>query len=293
MGKRRTTEKRTRAMKQPLPAWAYGVSCLILVMLCVGLLLLFEPGARDRALLFMLFVLIALMASAFLFGFMRSMAWKKSEKGGGRARKKRLILEWGGPVVLFLPLLLVGLNWMSEEQPFTFTIFLRDAAGETVLKDAGVIKIRLDNEIKQDSIDENGSVDFKGIPAGFRDREVPVELEIGGWQFANGKRSTRCTLEGSAVTLTIERDDSLCCVSGLIMDDNGQPLAGVSVAIKGITTETDGNGRFQIRIPPEKRAEKQWLTALKEGYETHHLYVYPGQKSEVRFVLPGKVTKEE
>src|SRR5690606_14819212 len=41
-------------------------------------------------------------------------------------------------------------------------------------------------------------------------------------------------------------------ISGTVVDDKGQPLAGVTVSVKGtaVMTTTDENGRYRIEVPP-------------------------------------------
>ncbi len=193
------------------------------------------------------------------------------------------VLELGGSAVVFALILFLGFKLVPDTKPFDFTIILRDTQGSSVLKGEGELKIILTNDIRTKKIDENGSVDFKSIPAPFKNKEVPVELDAVGWQFANGKPSTSCTLKGNHAYLTIRRDNGLC--SGIIYDGELNPIEGAKVTIKDISTETDENGRFTLRIPLEKQAPKQRMTVQKKGYKSYTLDVYPGSKSKVRISL--------
>jgi UDP-N-acetylmuramyl pentapeptide phosphotransferase/UDP-N-acetylglucosamine-1-phosphate transferase len=70
----------------------------------------------DKAVMFLVYTVIALIAALALFGFMRSYAWKKTDvtKKDGKGNKKRVMTEYGGPVVLFILLLGVALKWGTE-----------------------------------------------------------------------------------------------------------------------------------------------------------------------------------
>jgi hypothetical protein len=179
---------------------------------------------------------------------------------------------------------------VPDASAFDFTIFLRDAGGKSVLKSEGEIKITLGNEIKTSKIDEDGGVDFKMIPAKFRNAGVPVELvEAAGWQFTNRKTSINCLLKGNNATITVERDENtLCCVSGFVIDGEGNFIPGAKVIIKDIDTHTNENGWFTIRIPPEKQEKIQTLIVQKEGYEVRSCAVFPELRTEIEILLNRK-----
>jgi hypothetical protein len=232
-------------------------------------------------------VLTGFSAAAFLFGVMRSYAWfkrtKRTKQDKSESKTRRSTLELGGPVVLFVIIVGIGLNWVSENNPFDFTIFLRDTEGKTVLKEDGLIHVRFETDPRTKKIDENGSVDFKRIPAQFKDQAVPVELEAPGWQFTNDKSTIDCVLKGNSTTLTIK--NNLCCLSGRIRDGRGNFIAGVSVIVKDIEVKTDKNGWFKLEIPSEKQEEDQMLIVKKQGYKTRTEWVHPGNPQEIEITL--------
>lgn len=65
-------------------------------------------------------------------------------------------------------------------------------------------------------------------------------------------------------------------VTGMVVDEKGEPLIGVTVKVNGTTlgTSTDLDGKFSINIP----AKKCRLDISYVGYRTHHVDVMPGQK---------------
>ncbi|WP_292268669.1 SusC/RagA family TonB-linked outer membrane protein [Butyricimonas sp.] len=58
-------------------------------------------------------------------------------------------------------------------------------------------------------------------------------------------------VEGKLVTIKEVLKDKSITAKGVVKDEKGQPLPGVSVIIKGTTvgTATNGNGEFEIRVP--------------------------------------------
>lgn len=67
-------------------------------------------------------------------------------------------------------------------------------------------------------------------------------------------------------------------VSGLVVDEKGEPLIGVTVKVNGTSlgTSTDLDGKFTINIPNKKGV----LTFSYVGYRTMSVNVVPGQKLE-------------
>jgi len=291
MSKRKTKSKskENKPIKQPLSPLTYALISLIALFIGIGILLLFIFKAEDLVALgidekvfYILLFPMGFSAAAFLFGAMRSYARYKGKNFGG-------LLELGGPVVLFLLVIVLGFYLVPDTKPFDFTIFLRDADGKTVLKNQGILKIQLDNVIKKGNIDEDGIVDFKGIPAKFRNAQVPVELEIDyDWQFTNKKTVTDCILKGNNTTLIIEQNYGVITISGSVIDEDGNLLSGVKVMVKNLIEYTDENGLFTIKIPLERQSRKQFLIVKKKGYESWRSSVYP----EIKKGIVIKLNKE-
>lgn len=288
MAKKRKKKAAKDPGKHPLSPLAYAIISLVAFIIGIGLLLLFIFKADyltaqgiDEKVFYVLLLPLGLSAAAFLFGAMRSYARYKGKVFSG-------VLELGGPVVLFILVAAGGFTLVPDTGPFNFRIILCDSSGKTVLKGPGEIKITLGNDIRMDKIDENGSVDFRSIPAIFKNKEVPIEIIAPGWQFTNGKTSTKWKLEGNNALITIERDNSLSTISGLVTDEEKNSIVGAKVVVKDIVTHTDENGRFTIRIPLEKQEEKQSIKVEKQGYEIFKGTVHPASPQKVKIPLSRK-----
>src|SRR5215203_607005 len=72
-------------------------------------------------------------------------------------------------------------------------------------------------------------------------------------------------------------------IKGVIRDENGNPLAGASVAVKGLgrTTLTNSNGEFTLEVPDENSV----LVISYVGFEPQELLV--GQKSDLTIEMKG------
>ncbi len=67
-------------------------------------------------------------------------------------------------------------------------------------------------------------------------------------------------------------------VTGMVVDEKGEPLIGVTVKVSGTTlgTSTDLDGKFTLNVPNKKGV----LTFSYVGYRTINIDVVPGQKLE-------------
>jgi hypothetical protein len=286
MEEKRKKEAAKDRGKQPLSPLAYAIISLVAFVIGIGLLLFFVYKADDlvaqgidEKVFYVLLLPLGLSAAAFLFGAMRSYARYMGKVFSG-------MLELGGPVVLFIMVAAGGFVLVPDTDPFDFTIILRDSNRKTVLKDQGKIIITFGNRIEEGEIDKNGSVYFKGIPAKFRNKEVPIEIDASGWQFANDR--TTCKLKNNNATIIIERHKCLATVSGSVKDSEGNFIGGAIVVVKGIDDKTDENGRFLIQIPTEKQEEWQPIIAKKQGYEAVNSSVDPCSPKEIVIILTKK-----
>ena len=97
---------------------------------------------------------------------------------------------------------------------------------------------------------------------------------------ANGSEHTSPLRNNAPPDITISAPP---IIKGVIRDENGNPLAGASVAVKGLgrTTQTNSNGEFTLEVPDENSV----LVISYVGYESMELVV--GQKNDLTIELKG------
>jgi hypothetical protein len=274
---------------QPLSPGRYLTISLVALSISVGLffaLTIFQDQlsvqSGNRAYYILLFPL-AFSTAAFLFGAMRSYAAYTQTAVNQN-------LELGGPIVAALLVIVAGFQLVPQAGPFEYTIFLEatGASDEPEFKGdyPAIVKLKLNNDVRTDEVDEHGAADFKNIPADFQQKEAPIELDFNGWQFADThNKKTVVKLAEKSATLAIEPDGSLSKVFGAVRDENNRFLADITITIGALTTQTDKLGRFSLDIPIEKQKREQKLRAYKEGYEIWEKNVYPEQNEEIPILL--------
>ncbi|NUQ25854.1 MAG: hypothetical protein HUU34_18040 [Saprospiraceae bacterium] len=274
---------------QPLSPGRYLTISLVALSISVGLffaLTIFQDQlsvqSGNRAYYILLFPL-AFSTAAFLFGAMRSYA-------AYTQIAVNHTLELGGPIVAALLVIVAGFQLVPQAGPFEYTIFL-EATGSRIEpafkgKYPAIVKLKLNNDVRTDEVDEHGAADFKNIPVDFQQLEVPVELDFNGWQFADthDKKNVVKLAEKSA-TLAIEPDGSLSKVFGAVRDENDRFLADIAITVGTLTTQTDKLGRFSLDIPIDQQKREQKLRAYKEGYKIWEQNVYPEQNEEIPIML--------
>ncbi|MCX6580056.1 MAG: carboxypeptidase-like regulatory domain-containing protein [Candidatus Aminicenantes bacterium] len=286
MAKKKIYKNSSVSIRQPLKPMIFVSICAAGLLIAMGLLFLYIFKADDlirhgieKQVFYILLIPLGLSAAAFLFGAMKGFAAFTGKVFSGK-------LEITGPGVVFFLVIILGFNLIPENRPFDFTIYLKDGEGKTVLKkDQAYVRLLLDNNPVTGQTDENGAVDFKGIPPKFMGSTVPVELEAKRWTFVNEKMSTTCVLQGNHAILVVQKDASISKLSGLVTDEEGRFIAGAKVVVKGIEANTDAKGWFLLKIPLEKQEEKQLVTIQKPGYKNKLEYAYPGDKTNPVFIL--------
>jgi len=159
---------------------------------------------------------------------------------------------------------------------FDYTIFVESPNETLEFTGPAYLALRLEREYSKTSIGEDKTVNYKDIPAQLRNQTVLVELEAAGWQFLNGSNRDSIQLTGKSDIVQIQRDNSLCCVTGEVMDNTGKPIPAAIVSIQDLTTTTDSLGRFKLEIPKTRQKDQQPLKVRKNGYQVWDLVVRPG-----------------
>jgi len=88
---------------------------------------------------------------------------------------------------------------------------------------------------------------------------------------------------------TIDETPVIQPLSGTILDQNGEPIPGVTVTIpefnKAVTTDPHGRFSFEVKAPKQYSVQ---IMAIKQGYETWRQYATLGNRS-----LTFKMTRKE
>jgi hypothetical protein len=101
--------------------------------------------------------------------------------------------------------------------------------------------------------------------------EISVRLE--------GFTPAKLTYSGQETLEATLRPDTL---TGIVQNENGEPVANATITMEGTTVTTDGQGRFQLSGVPEKVR----ITAAAEGYQRTTVEVERQTSAEVKLEKP-------
>jgi|SRR5450432_301996 len=169
---------------------------------------------------------------------------------------------------------------------FVYSISLRDSADDIPIKNSGFLTMISDNYQQKIKIDEAGNVNFLKIPPVLKESHINLQLDAEGWRFENKKKIISIHLINNSAVLTIQRDNSLCCITGSVRDSStGIYLPDVKVRIGDISSTSDQNGRFKLEIPAADQQEEYRLICEKDHYTLREEMVYPRSKQEPIIML--------
>jgi hypothetical protein len=255
---------------------ALGVAATVFIVL-LGLLavLWIKPDQLPPGLIekywFVITVLLGFCCAVSLFAMFRSYARYKGKAFNG-------VVELGGPGVLMLVIVALGFALPPKfESKFDVALFLR-LAGST--QDAAVqnakVSMHLGADKRIESTDAKGVVRFIGIPAEWRGRTVAVELESPVLELLPaGAKSVKLAGEAAYLDVTWKP----WRLTGLVLDKEGQPLAGSTVSLLEQQVTTDANGRFALSSTLQASTVAQELIVHHDGFRPWRNAVTPGVES--------------
>jgi hypothetical protein len=224
---------------------------------------------------YVLLVPLGLSVAAFLFGVLRSYAGYVGHSEGRS-------LELGGPIVAFLLVVVLGFRLVPDAQPFDVTVFVHGEGGpqDVILRNSGNVLIDLAGDRRRESIDDQGRAFFTGIPAAFRGQSVAVAIDAQGYESAT--RAGTIKMAGNSAYIAIRPKDTE--FSGYVRADSGQPIAGATISIAGVSTQSDTSGYFKLAIRGAARRQSLTMQVGASRFAAWRTQVVPGS-NEIGVVL--------
>lgn len=203
---------------------------------------------------FFLLVVVALSATGFLTGALRSQA-----KYSGKVYNGKLYLT--GPALVFILILTAGYKFrpQTKEGPLTLTINLFGPSGRGETITSGSVRVLFNGDARVENITSEGQVIFGQIDPAFKNKEIRIIPQVKKFVFAAGDTSvTLPDKEFPVIDIQLQKQQEKTTVHGLITSDKGVPLenALVKFLLFNKTATTNAQGNFEIELP------------LAEGEET-------------------------
>ncbi len=205
-----------------------------------------RSGSIKPQIFYFLLVLIALIASGFLFGAMKSHAKYSGKVYDGT-------LELGGPTVLFIIVIYMGIKFSSAPEGFNLRFVVFGSADKSELVNDGILKVLFD---KPDSARiVNGSVDFTDVSYDLHGKKLTIIPVAKGYVVK--AQQIYIPTEGSSVEIHLLKKADTIIVSGIVVDKTGQPVTAAHILFGDgkQSCNSDSYGNFSLSLPVSEGAE--------------------------------------
>ena len=205
-----------------------------------------KSGDIKPQVFYFLLVLIGLIASGFLFGALKSHAKYTGKVYNGT-------LELGGPTVLFIIVIYMGIKFSSPAGSFTLRFNVFGSADKSELINKGMLKVLFNKPDSADII--NGTVEFTDVSTGLQGKKITVIAAANDFYVA--AQDVTVPNSSTPIEIHLKRKPYQTLLSGIVMDVNGQPVSNASIMIADglYTCKTDAYGNFKLTIPVKEGTE--------------------------------------
>lgn len=179
-------------------------------------------------------------------------------------------------VVFGIAIVLLLLYAWRYNVSFDYSVQLDDRTPKNTYlpaPDSLKISMQLDDEKKTcvlSKMGERGA--FQHIPGKFAGQEVKLHFEAYGYE-------TKDTLirlgRNGELLLPVCRDDTYGILAGQVSDETGSPIADAVIEAEGIETQSDADGKFEIKIPIGKQKPVPFVRVSKQGFRTEEFRQQP------------------
>jgi len=176
-------------------------------------------------------------------------------------------------LMAFVPILAIAAavlyyRYQQMQQPLTLTVSIDNQTPNPELDQdfkGGTAILQYGGKADTQSISRE--VDFKGIPANYREGEARLKFNAHGFQPADAT----ILLGQEAVTLPIRRDSTYAKLFGSVVDEDGAPIPEAEVWLEDLQLSalTDEKGYFHLHIPFPQQRRQQRIKISKPGYEAY------------------------
>jgi hypothetical protein len=241
-------ETKNRAASRPWSKIALFALISLVGFLLGSLLLFFMVWKAERLLAlgltgrlyYVVLLPLGLSVAVFLFGVLQSYATYRGQQLGGR-------LEFSGPVVAFLAVVLLGFFLVPDPSTFPLVIYVHGMGGpqDIVLRNSGEVFMDLGGDRRHVQIGDQGQAYFPAIPANFRAQDVLVWVDSENFESIDPRK--RLKLDGSSIYLPVRRKAGR--IYGRVEAKDASCLAAAKVRVAGVSAAVDpASGHFELSL---------------------------------------------
>lgn len=167
-----------------------------------------------------------------------------------------------------LPALAIAVAWLAyrywqSRQPLVFTVAVENGSTNHELPfEPPTVTLRYGGKTETRPTTQNEAV-FKGLPPYLRDDSLTLRVESHGYYPID----TVVAATAPQVLLTLRRNNTYATLQGVVKDaDTEARVAGATVLVQNLRTQTNENGYFSLTIPEAQQKTEQRLSIQRSGY---------------------------
>ena len=264
-----------RAAARSPGAWA-AISAAGFIFSLLVTLLLYWGAPRitryglTRTFFFSSLIALGLCAAGFLFGALRSYAHYKAQTHIG-------VLELGGPVVVFLLVVLIGIRVAGPSASLNLVVRVHGPRGIDDTIRTGSILIDIGTDRRAREIGTNGEVQFNQIPISFTDQKILVIPQVP--DYAPKNTSPVSIPSDGVIYVEVVPTAQSCEFRGALNYPDGRPVVRASLQIDyGVSSgNTNDVGEFNITVPKKCGETIQVTATLENRTGFNSTVTLPGQ----------------
>lgn len=231
------------------------VGFILFILVFAGIITYSKQITISTPVYFFLVVILALIATAFLAGAMRSVA-----RYNATFQNKSIYIA--GPALIFIIILYIAYKYRPENVaggPLSLSVLFIGPKGDAAPVGSGTVYVRIGQYAGTDEISKRGTATFTGINADYKGQVIDISGDIEGFQLDTAGATYRLsdTQEYTNLTVRLKRLSPRTLVRGKVMLPERRGIPSARVIFQGVDSvfTTDSLGNFSAVLPLKPGSE--------------------------------------
>lgn len=231
------------------------VGFILFILVFAGIIFYSKQITISTPVYFFLVVILALIATAFLSGAMRSVA-----RYNATFQNKSVYIA--GPALIFIIILYIAYKYRPENAaagPLSLSVLFVGPQGAAETVRAGTVYVRIGQYAGTDEISKRGTATFTGINADYKGQAIDISGDIEGYLLDTTGARYRLsdTQEYTNLTVRLKRLSPRTLVRGKVMLPERRGIPSARVIFQGVDSvfTTDSLGNFSAVLPLKPGSE--------------------------------------
>jgi hypothetical protein len=244
------------------------IGFILFILVFAGIIVYSKQTTISTPVYFFLVVILALIATAFLSGAMRSVARYN-------ATYQNRSLYIAGPALIFIIILYIAYRYRPEKQagPLSLSVLFIAPPGTGELIKSGTVYLRIAQYASTEQVSQRGIASFTGINADYKGQMIDMSAEIDGYLLdtADTRHRLSETTDHTNLTIQLKRRSHHTAVRGKVMLPEKRGIPAARIIFQGVDSvyTTDSLGNFSIVLPLKPGSETR-VIVMKGALEIYN-----------------------